>query len=143
MALDGRVRITAGPTDHRPVEPSIGYRFDHEGSAVVVAGDTVPCAGLDELCAGAEALVHAAIRKDVIEQIPVARLQDVLDYHSSVEEAAQTAQRAAMEVLVLTHYVPAFPPGEGDDWRSLAAAHFSGRVEVGDDLHVVRVAAEG
>ncbi len=50
----GDVRLTTAPTDHRPVEPSIGFRFDHEQVAVVVAGDTVPCDGLDELCAGAE-----------------------------------------------------------------------------------------
>jgi ribonuclease Z len=42
--------------------------------------------------------------------------------------------------LVLTHYVPAFPPGDpGDDWRALAAAHFDGRVEIGDDLHRIEV----
>ena len=39
-------------TDHRPVEPTIGFRIECEGKAVVLAGDTVPCEGLDELCAG-------------------------------------------------------------------------------------------
>jgi ribonuclease Z len=43
------VRITAAPTDHRPVAPTIGYRVSHAGASVVLAGDTVPCAGLDEL----------------------------------------------------------------------------------------------
>ncbi len=131
--------ITAGPTDHRPVEPSIGFRFDHGDVSVVAAGDTVPCAGLDELCVGATALVHTVIRKDIIANIPIPRMQDTLDYHSSPEEAAQTAQRAGLEVLVLTHYVPAFPPGGGDDWRDLAAQHFAGRIEVGDDLHHITV----
>ena len=106
---------------------------------MVAAGDTVPCAGLDGLCDGAQALVHTVIRKDVIETIPLQRMKDTLDYHSSPEEAAQTAQRAGMETLVLTHYVPAFPPGGGDDWRELAAAHFDGTVELGDDLHRVEV----
>jgi ribonuclease Z len=139
VAVGGQVRITAAATDHRPVEPSVGYRFDHDGVGVVAAGDTVPCAGLDRLCAGADALVHTVIRKDVIANIPLQRLQDTLDYHSSPEEAAQTAERAGVGTLVLTHYVPAFPPGGGDDWRELAAAHFSGRVEVGDDLHQITV----
>jgi ribonuclease Z len=41
---------------------------------------------------------------------------------------------------VLTHYVPPVPTGDpGDDWRALAAAHFSGRIEIGDDLHRVEV----
>jgi ribonuclease Z len=42
-------------------------------------------------------------------------------------------------ILVLTHYVPAMPPGGGDDWRALAAAHFTGRIELGDDLHRVDI----
>ena len=141
-AADGSgsaVRITASPTDHRPVEPSIAFRFDHRDVGVVVAGDTVPCAGLDELCVGANALVHTAIRKDIIANVPIPRLQDTLDYHSSPEEAAQSAERAGLSVLILTHYVPAFPPGGGDDWRELAAQHFTGRVELGDDLHRVSI----
>jgi len=131
--------VRAAPTDHKPVEPSVGYRIDHDGTAVVVAGDTVPCAGLDELCAGADVLVHTAIRKDVIADVPLQRLRDTLDYHSSPEEAAQTATRAGIGTLVLTHYVPAFPPGGGDDWRDLTAAHFGGRIELGDDLHRVEI----
>ena len=62
------------------------------------------------------------------------RLADTLDYHSSVQEAAQTAARNGVGTLVLTHYVPAFPPGGGDDWRTLAAQHFAGPIELGDDL---------
>ena len=135
----GAVRVTTAPTDHRPVEPSIAFRFDHDGAAVVVAGDTVPCAGLDEACTGAQALVHTVIRKDIIANVPVPRLQDTLDYHSSPEEAAQTAARAGMDTLVLTHYVPPIPPGGGDDWRQLAASHFGGRIEVGDDLHRITI----
>lgn len=137
--LGGDVQVRCAPTDHRPVEPSIGFRFDHEGASVVAAGDTVPCAGLDRLCDGGQALVHTAIRKDVIAGIPVPRLVDTLEYHSSPEEAAQTAQRAGMGTLVLTHYVPAFPPGGGDDWRRRAAEHFAGAIELGDDLHRVEV----
>jgi ribonuclease Z len=140
VPVDGPVAIRCAPTDHRPVEPSLGYRFDHDGVAVVTAGDTVPCAGLDDLCAGADALVHTAIRKDVIEQLPIQRMRDTLDYHSSPEEAARTAARAGVGTLVLTHYVPPIPAGgDGADWRALAAAHFDGRIELGDDLHRVLV----
>ena len=136
---EGGVRVVAAPTDHRPVHPSVGYRVEHEGTAVVIAGDTVPCAGLDSLCDGADALVHTVIREDLVRQIPVERLQDILDYHSSVEQAAQTAARGGVATLVLTHYVPPMQPGTEDEWRALAAGHFDGRIELGDDLHRVEV----
>jgi ribonuclease Z len=137
--LPGAVAIRCAPTDHRPVEPSVGFRFDHDGVGVVVAGDTVPCDGLDRLAAGAHALVHTVIRKDVIAALPFQRIRDTLDYHSSPEEAAATARRAGVGTLVLTHYVPAFPPGGGADWLALAATEFAGRIELGDDLHRVVV----
>jgi ribonuclease Z len=142
---DGDVRVIVAPTDHRPVEPSIAFRIEHTServtTSVVVAGDTVPCGSLDELCRDADALVHTVVRADLIAAIPLQRLNDILDYHSSVEQAAQTAERAGVSTLVLTHYVPALAPGAEDEWRELAARHFSGRVELGDDLHRVDVRA--
>jgi ribonuclease Z len=145
--LHGVVSITCAPTDHKPVEPSLGFRFDHQDEAgrvgVVVAGDTVPCDGLDRLATGADALVHTVIRKDIIDQVPIQRLRDTLDYHSSPAEAGATARRAGVGTLVLTHYVPAFPSGGGEDWRALAATEFAGRIELGDDLHRVTVTAKG
>jgi ribonuclease Z len=140
VELPGRATIRCAPTDHRPVEPSVGFRFEAGGASVVAAGDTVPCDGLDELCAGADAIVHTVIRKDIIATLPMQRLRDTLDYHSSPEEAAGTAARAGARTLVLTHYVPAIPVGgDGADWRALAAEHFGGTIEMGDDLHRVVV----
>ncbi|KAA0094641.1 ribonuclease Z [Mycolicibacterium sp. P1-18] len=133
------VRISVGPTDHRPVEPTIGFRVEFGGASVVVAGDSVPCATLDALAAGADALVHTVIRKDLVALVPNQRLRDILDYHSSVEQAAATAARAGVGTLILTHYVPPLTPGREDDWRALAATAFDGRVELGDDLHRVEV----
>lgn len=130
----GGVRITVAPTDHRPVEPTIAFRITHDHSSVVVAGDSVPCTTLDELAAGADGLVHTAIRKDLVELAPAQRLRDILDYHSSVQQAAATAARAGVDTLILTHYVPPLVPGQEDQWRALAAEEFGGRVELGDDL---------
>ena len=141
LDLSTTVSISTAPTDHRPVDPTIAFRFDYQESSVVVAGDTIPCADLDQLCNGAKALVHTAIRKDIIETLPLQRAKDILNYHSSVEEAAETAQRAGMETLILTHYVPGIPPAENEfhelvvqQWRDRAAENFSGKIEIGDDL---------
>ncbi|BBY82983.1 ribonuclease Z [Mycolicibacterium pulveris] len=133
------VTITAAPTDHRPVTPTIGFRVEHADASVVLAGDTVPCESLDKLAAGAGALVHTVIRKDLIDALPMQRLRDICDYHSSVEEAAATATRAGVGILILTHYVPAIEPGQEDEWRALAASAFDRQIELGDDLHRVEV----
>jgi ribonuclease Z len=133
----GEARVVVGATDHRPVEPTVGYRVEHEGRAVVLGGDGIPCAGLDALCAGADAYVQTVLREDMVRMIPMPRIQDVLDYHSTVEQAATTAARAGASILVLTHYVPALPPGQEDEWRALAAAHFAGEVVLGDDLTTI------
>ena len=135
------VSIRVAPTDHRPVAPTIAFRIESGPASVVLAGDTVPCASLDELAAGAGALVHTVIRKDIVINIPQQRLKDICDYHSSVEEAAATAARAGVGTLVMTHYVPALVPGQEEQWRALAAGEFDGRIELGDDLHRVEVNA--
>jgi ribonuclease Z len=140
----GKVTITCAQTDHKPVEPSVGFRLDLRTdrgiASVVAAGDTVPCTGLDALCEGANALVHTVIRKDIIANIPMQRMQDTLDYHSSPEQAAQTAAKAGIETLIYTHYVPPMPMGGSeDDWRALGAAHFDGTIELGNDLHTVTI----
>ena len=93
------VRVTAAATDHRPVEPTVGYRIDHEGRAVVIAGDTVPCAGLDALCAGADVYVQTVLRDDLVSLVPLQRFRDTIDYHSTVVQAAQTAARSGVRTL--------------------------------------------
>jgi ribonuclease Z len=135
----GEVRIVVGATDHRPVEPTVGFRVEHADGAVVLGGDGIPCAGLDELCAGADAYVQTVLREDLVRSVPLARFQDVLDYHSTIEQAADTAARAGVRTLLLTHYVPGIPAGQEDEWRALAAARFDGEVVLGDDLTTVTV----
>ena len=133
------VRVIAASTDHRPVQPTLGYRVEHGGHAVVLAGDTVPCAGLDELCDGADVLVCTVIRDELLRAVGIPRLDDVCNYHSTVAQAADTAKRAGMRTLVLTHCVPAVQPGAEDEWRALAAASFDGEIIVAADLDRVSV----
>jgi ribonuclease Z len=133
------VRITAASTDHRPVEPTLGFRVEHGGHAVVIGGDGVPCAGLDELCAGADAYVQTVLRDDLVRQVPLQRFLDTIDYHSTVRQAGETAQRAGVTTLVLTHQVPAPAPGSGEEWVALAAEAFDGEIVFGEDLTVVTV----
>jgi ribonuclease Z len=140
----GAMSGTVHETDHRPVRPSIGFRLECDGKVVALAGDTLPCTGVDEMCRGADAYVQTVIRHDLVAALADAlpngqRMRDILDYHSSVEQAAQTAARAGVKNLVLTHYVPPMAPGQEDDWRSRTSAHFTGPVILGPDLTSIEV----
>ena len=132
----GAATVRVGATDHRPVEPTVAYRIEVEGKSVVLGGDGVPCAALDELCNGADAYVQSVMRADIVKLVPNARFQDILDYHSTVEQAGETATRCGVGALVMTHYIPGMQPGQEDEWRALAAAHFTGPIILGDDLTV-------
>jgi ribonuclease Z len=131
---DGSVRIMAAATEHRPVEPTLAYRFEHAGRSIVVAGDTLPCAGLDELCAGADVYIQTVLREDLVRLVPMERFHETIDYHSTVEQTAQTAARTGVGTLVLTHQIPAPLPGSEEEWLDLARLHFGGHVVFGHDL---------
>lgn len=134
----GPATVVVGETDHRPVHPSLGYRVEVGETSVVLAGDGVPCDSLDDLVRGATGYVQTVVRDDLVRLVPNARFQDILDYHSTVAQAADTARRGEVGTLILTHYVPAPPPGQYDDWRALAAG-FTGPVVLGDDLTTVEL----
>ena len=136
LERDG-VRVTCAATDHRPVEPTVGFRVEHEGTVAVLAGDTVPCAGLHELCHGADIYVQTVLRDDLVMMVPSQRFRDTVDYHSTVAQAAQTATRAGVKTLVLTHQVPSPPPGAEGDWVARAKEHFAGEIVFGSDLDVI------
>jgi ribonuclease Z len=128
------LRVIAVRTDHRPVEPTLGYRVEFDGKAVVLAGDTVPCPGLDEVCRGADVYVQTVLRDDLVRKVPMQRFVDTIDYHSTVVQAAQTAARGGVGTLVLTHQVPTPGVGAADEWIAVARQHFDGDIIFGEDL---------
>lgn len=130
----GPANISVRHTSHQPVEPSIGYRIAVGDTAVAIAGDTLPCDGLDELCAGAAIYVQTVIRSDFVMQIPSPRLHDIVDYHSTIEQAAETASRNGVGTLVATHFVPPLSPETRDGWMALAGERFAGEIVLAEDL---------
>ncbi len=133
------VQVYTAATAHAPVRPTIGYRLEHNGSSAAVVGDTLPCEGVDALAAEADAYVQTVIRRDLVELIPNDMIQDILDYHSGVVQAAQTAARVGTKRLVLTHMVPAPTPEQYPEWTALAAQHYDGEIIIGDDLTTITV----
>lgn len=144
MEKDG-LTITAFQVDHAPIEPALGYRFDYKGRAVCISGDTSKSANLEEVCSGADIIVHDALQPAMVEEMrksleargnPFAAkiMFDIQDYHASPEEAAESAQSADAKMLVLSHLVPPlplkylYPKFLGD-----APERFDGDLIVGED----------
>jgi len=135
----GEVRVTTAATEHAPVRPTIGFRLEHDGATAAIVGDTLPCDGVDELARDADVYVQTVIRRDIVEAIPNEMIQDILDYHSGVVEAAQTAARVGARRLALTHMVPSPAPDQYPDWIARAADHFTGEIIIGDDLTTITI----
>jgi ribonuclease Z len=129
------VRVLAEPTEHPPVSPTIGFRIEHEGKSVVIGGDSIPCGGLDRLCAGADMYVQTVLRTPLIRS----GLKEILSYHSSTEDAARTAAGAGVKTLVYTHMMPAPQAGAEQDWINDAKPYFDGEVILGTDLLTLTV----
>jgi len=114
------LRITAFQVDHAPVKPAVGYRFDYKGRSVVISGDTIPCQSLLDQARGADLLVQEALQpamvgilQDLAQKVGrhnTARIMgDIMQYHTSPEDAAKMAKEAWVRHLLLTHIVPPLP----------------------------------
>ncbi len=137
--------VRAFTVDHGPVEPAVGYRFDYRGRSVVISGDTVKS---DHLIANARAsdiLIHDALQPRLLGLVTqgleahqaqnLAQVtRDIVDYHATPEQAAETAQAADVRMLVLSHVVPPQPLRYGyAAFMGDAGRRFDGPVIVGED----------
>jgi ribonuclease BN (tRNA processing enzyme) len=114
----GPFSVSTARVEH-PVE-AYAIRVDEiEGAhgSLVYSGDSGPCSALVELARGADLLLaEAAFMADPANQPGV---------HHSGRDAAETAQRAGVAALVLTH-IP--PWNDRDQVRAEAVPHFGGPV---------------
>jgi ribonuclease Z len=111
--------VRAFAVDHAPIHPAVGYRFDYKGRSVVVSGDTVKSTSLVEASKDVDVLFHEAQANFAVEVARDANaaagflqyaklLGDIPDYHTSPVEAAEVANAAGADLLVLYHLTP--PP---------------------------------
>lgn len=116
------LRIQAVRVDHDPAAPALAYRFDYGGRSLVVSGDLAidDSPGFAALAAGAQLWIVEALQPDMVSPITrqararglddLATLTlDILDYHTTPEQAAAAARDGGASALVLTHIVPAVP----------------------------------
>lgn len=92
----GPLRVTAELVNH-PI-PAYGLRLEHEGRVLTYSGDTAACDTLDKLAQGADLFLCEASFHVHRDTIP--------DIHLNGREAGETAARAGVHRLVLTHLPP-------------------------------------
>lgn len=156
VVLDDKgLKITAFRVDHSPVDPAVGYRFDYKGRSVVITGDTKKTASVAAMSQGVDLLIHEALQpklvkvlEDEFTQRGIANtaqiMRDILNYHTTPEEAAAQAATAGAKELVFNHIVPplpfryAYPAFVGD-----AAQFFKGPMTVGEDGMLFSLPAGG
>jgi ribonuclease Z len=142
---EGGVRVMAFRVDHGPVSPAVGYRFDYKGRSVVISGDTKPVTALVTAAKGADMLIHEALQPKLVGLITDALAKrgqsgtaqitrDILNYHTTPEQAADAAKAAGVKRLVLSHIVPVLPLRFGyPAFLGDAEVRFGGAVTVGED----------
>ncbi len=150
---DDDLTITAFRVDHEPVDPAVGYRFDYKGRSVVLSGDTKKSANLEEFAQGTDLLVHEALAPQLVGVMTegaqkagrpnlVKVTTDILDYHASPVEAAESAQTAGADHLLFYHIVPPLllAPMEGIFVKGVSDA-YDGPFTVGRDGTLVSLPA--
>jgi ribonuclease Z len=115
----------------------LGYRFECADGIIAFSGDTVDCAGLQKLAAGADILVICCyLAKSEIVGPHLERLARFT--LASADTVGKIAARAGVKTLVLTHH-------RGKDDATMeqmqrdVMADFSGRVVVAEDLMTVEL----
>ena len=114
---EGGLKVEALAVDHSPIDPAVCYRFSYKGRSLLITGDTVKLANIEKFAQGVDLLVHEALAPNLVTMMHDAAekggnkilakiTHDILDYHTSPVEAAETARDAGVGHLLYYHIVP-------------------------------------
>lgn len=143
---DDGLKITMFDVDHDPIKPAVGYRFDWNGSSVVISGDTKRSENLIAAAKGCDILIHEAmneapllaVRRGLERSNPrnAAMLGDAMEHHTPTLEVARIAAEAGAKKLVLTHLLPSIAPTDANDavFSRGMSEIYGGPIVVGRDL---------
>lgn len=139
---DGDVRVLAVAVHHEPVPEAVAYRVETSDGVVVISGDTRVCPEVEDLCRGADVLVHEACRQAAMAPLIAGTVfETIFSYHADTVALGAMAARAGVPHVVLTHLIP--PPDTPDDAEAFVAdlrqGGYDGRITVGEDLFRVEV----
>ncbi|MGI9167922.1 MAG: MBL fold metallo-hydrolase [Pyrinomonadaceae bacterium] len=135
------VKVTTCVVRHPPIKQAYAYRFDARDRSIVISGDTAYVPELAVFAKGADVLVHEVMYlpgvEALIKRLPNAqRLREhLMAAHTLPEDVGKIADRAGVNTLVLSHFVPGDDPSITDEqWAEGVSKHFKGRIIVGKDL---------
>ncbi len=100
---DGNVRVTAFAVPHGDWEVAFGYRFDSADRSVVISGDTRASDAVVQACSGCDLLLHEVYSAERFRTRPPEWQRYHARAHTSTDELALLATRAAPRQLVLYH----------------------------------------
>lgn len=115
---DGDLKITAYVSEHPPIHPAVGYRFDYKGRSVVISGDSNVTDETREIADGADLLLHDALSLPIVTTMSEALaaagqkrtskiVSDVLDYHASTDSLIELGANTDVDMVAFYHLVPA------------------------------------
>ena len=146
---EGDLTVTAFSVAHKPVTPAFGYRFDYKDRSVTLSGDTIKTASLTQAAKDTDVLIAEALNSEMVGKMGMAMskagamnfskiMSDVLDYHMTPVEAAETAAEAKADMLILSHIVPALPSQYLNSYYTKGMAQaYDGKIIVGQDMMLV------
>lgn len=146
LLKDADLEVVAFNVDHSPVHTAVGYRIQYKGRSVVLSGDTRQSAAVQREAAGVDLLVHEALSPKLVATLSSAAEKagrthlkkifgDIVDYHATPEQAAETARDAKVGYLLFNHIVPVVPPLPGLETAFMGDAGkiYGGPVRLGID----------
>jgi ribonuclease Z len=138
-------RITAFSVSHAPIHPAVGYQIRYKDRSMVISGDTTPSANVLREAKGVDLLIHEGMSTELmtllqdgaheakrgkLEQL----MKDILNYHTTPQEAASLAQKAQVGYLLFNHVAPPLPlPGLVDEFLKGTSDIFKGKIQVAKD----------
>jgi ribonuclease Z len=133
----GDVVVSAIAVHHEPVLPAVAYRIDGPSGSVVVSGDTRVCPEVERLSAGADVLVHEVCLRAFAQAMADTHYGVIAEYHADAVDLGAAAERAGVQRLMLTHFIPLPLDGFEPFVDEVRLGGFTGELVAGDDLTTV------
>ena len=131
------LKVTAFTVNHKPVDPSYGYRIDFGDRSVVISGDTTFSQNLVDHASNIDLLIHEimSVKGKILEKNP--RLQKIQRYHTNPLQLLEVVNEVKPRATVLTHVILVGTSEE--DVLQQVKEGYEGEIYMGEDLIRIEV----